>query len=95
VERGAASGMKRHEASRERVLLLTGGARAGEPRQRTLYAAVDWSYGLLSTRERVVMRRLGAFSGYMDLFSLWLAASWGSRLVDALARQPWEREQQG
>jgi len=51
----------------DRFRLLTGGARAGEPRQRTLYAAVDWSYGLLSDRERVVMRRLGVFTGNFSL----------------------------
>jgi predicted ATPase/DNA-binding CsgD family transcriptional regulator len=51
----------------DRFRLLTSGARAGEPRQRTLYATVDWSYGLLSDRERVVMRRLGAFMGDFSL----------------------------
>lgn len=43
--------------------LLTGGDQAGEERQRTLLATVEWSYGLLSERERIVLRRLGIFSG--------------------------------
>jgi predicted ATPase/DNA-binding CsgD family transcriptional regulator len=51
----------------DRFRLLTGGDRAGEPRQRTLLATVDWSYDLLSERERVVMRRLGAFTGTFSL----------------------------
>jgi non-specific serine/threonine protein kinase len=51
----------------DRFRLLTGGDRAGEPRQRTLFATVDWSYDLLSERERVVMRRLGAFTGTFSL----------------------------
>jgi predicted ATPase/DNA-binding CsgD family transcriptional regulator len=46
-----------------RFRLLTGGDRAGEERQRTLLAAVEWSYGLLSERERIVLRRLGIFIG--------------------------------
>jgi predicted ATPase/DNA-binding CsgD family transcriptional regulator len=51
----------------DRFRLLTSGDRAGEVRQRTLYAAVDWSYNLLSERERVVMRRLGVFAGNFSL----------------------------
>ncbi len=51
----------------DRFRLLTGGDRGGEPRQRTLLATVDWSYDLLSERERVVMRRLGAFTGTFSL----------------------------
>ena len=43
--------------------LLTGGSRAALPRQRTLRAAVDWSYDLLSDRERALCRRLSAFAG--------------------------------
>jgi predicted ATPase len=51
----------------DRFRLLTGGDRGGEPRQRTLLATVDWSYDLLSEQERVVMRRLGAFTGTFSL----------------------------
>jgi predicted ATPase len=37
----------------ERFALLTGGSRAGLPRQRTLRALVDWSWELLTGPERV------------------------------------------
>jgi predicted ATPase/DNA-binding SARP family transcriptional activator len=33
------------------------------PRQRTLRTLIDWSYELLSTRERSVLRRLAVFAG--------------------------------
>ncbi len=33
------------------------------PRQRTLRTLIDWSYGLLSTQERSVLRRLAVFAG--------------------------------
>jgi predicted ATPase len=37
------------------------------PRQQTLRAAMDWSYGLLSAHERAVFRRRSVFA---DSFSL-------------------------
>jgi predicted ATPase len=45
----------------DRFRLLTGGARTVLPRQQTLQASVDWSYELLSDRERAVFRRLAVF----------------------------------
>jgi non-specific serine/threonine protein kinase len=47
----------------DRFRLLTGGSRAASPRQQTLRAAIDWSYALLSERERALLRRLSVFSG--------------------------------
>jgi len=47
----------------DRFRLLTGGSQRGLPRHRTLRAAMDWSYGLLSEQERVVLRRLSTFAG--------------------------------
>ncbi len=47
----------------DRFRLLTGGSRTALPRQQTLRAAMDWSYDLLSDRERTVLRRLSVFSG--------------------------------
>jgi predicted ATPase len=47
----------------DRFRLLTGGSRTALPRQRTLQAAIDWSYKLLSDQERLLLRRLAAFSG--------------------------------
>jgi predicted ATPase/DNA-binding CsgD family transcriptional regulator len=57
-----------HEGLRDRFGLLTGGARAGVPRQQTLRASVDWSYALLTQGERAVLRRLAVFTGgcYLD-----------------------------
>jgi non-specific serine/threonine protein kinase len=39
------------------------GARAAPARQQTLRATLDWSYRLLSERERVLLRRLAVFVG--------------------------------
>jgi non-specific serine/threonine protein kinase len=47
--------------------LLKGGSRSALPRQQTLRAAMDWSYGLLSTPDRTVFRRLSVFAGGFSL----------------------------
>jgi predicted ATPase len=47
----------------DRFRLLTGGARTALPRQQTLRALIDWSYGLLSESERLLLRRLSVFAG--------------------------------
>lgn len=46
----------------DRFRLLTGGSRTALPRQRTLRAAIDWSYDLLSDAERSLLRRISVFS---------------------------------
>ncbi|MEU4251119.1 BTAD domain-containing putative transcriptional regulator [Amycolatopsis sp. NPDC026612] len=51
----------------DRFRLLTGGSRTALPRHRTLRAVIDWSWELLSDAERVVLRRLSAFSGGASL----------------------------
>jgi predicted ATPase/class 3 adenylate cyclase len=51
----------------ERFRLLIGGERAGAERHQTLAAAVDWSYSLLETPDRLVFARLGVFVGGFDL----------------------------
>ena len=43
--------------------LLSGGSRTALPRQRTLKAAIDWSYELLSEIERILLGRLSVFAG--------------------------------
>ena len=43
------------------------GPRTAPPRQKTLQATLDWSYGLLSEIERVVLRRLAVFVGHFTL----------------------------
>ena len=47
----------------DRFRLLTGGSRTALPRQQTLRALIDWSYGLLSEPERVLFCRLAVFMG--------------------------------
>ena len=51
----------------ERFRVLTGGRRTALPRQQTLRATLDWSYGLLSERERTVLRRVAIFAGGFTL----------------------------
>ena len=47
----------------ERLRVATGGARDLPDRQRTLRAAIDWSYELLDPAEQTLFGRLAAFSG--------------------------------
>ncbi|MBF6323171.1 ATP-binding protein [Nocardia cyriacigeorgica] len=49
------------------LALSTPGARTVPGRQRTLRAAVDWSYTLCTDAERAVWRRLSIFAGTFDL----------------------------
>lgn len=51
----------------DRFTLLTGGGRTALARQRTLRAAMDWSYELLSEEERALLRRLSVFAGGFTL----------------------------
>jgi DNA-binding CsgD family transcriptional regulator/tetratricopeptide (TPR) repeat protein len=48
----------------DRFGLLTAGDRAAAPRQRTLRAAIEWSYELLTAQERALFRRLSVFTGW-------------------------------
>ncbi|MGD8817135.1 MAG: tetratricopeptide repeat protein, partial [Acidobacteriota bacterium] len=43
--------------------LLTGGSRTAVPRHQTLRAAMDWSFDLLSAKEKMLLRRLSVFAG--------------------------------
>ena len=47
----------------DRLRLLTGGRGGALPRQKTLRAALDWSYGLLSEAEQTLLARLSVFVG--------------------------------
>jgi predicted ATPase/DNA-binding SARP family transcriptional activator len=51
----------------DRFRLLTGGSRTALPRHRTLRSVIDWSWELLTDAERMVLRRLSAFSGGASL----------------------------
>lgn len=49
------------------LTLLWQGKRSAPLRQKTLQATLDWSYGLLSQLERVVLRRLAVFVGQFTI----------------------------
>ena len=51
----------------DRFRLLTGGRRTALARQQTLRAAVEWSYDLLSERERAFFDHLSVFAGGFTL----------------------------
>jgi predicted ATPase/class 3 adenylate cyclase len=54
----------------DRFRLLRGGQRDGVPHQQTLQALIDWSYDLLSEKEGILFRRMGAFGGGRTLEAL-------------------------
>jgi len=47
----------------DRFRLLTGGGRTAQRHHQTLRATMDWSYGLLSENEQIMLRRLSVFTG--------------------------------
>ena len=47
----------------ERFRVLTGGNRTALPRQRTMRALMDWSWDLLSERDKTMLRRAALFAG--------------------------------
>jgi predicted ATPase/DNA-binding CsgD family transcriptional regulator len=51
----------------DRFVLLAGGMRAAAPRQRTLWALIDWSYELCRPPERLLWARLSVFAGGFTL----------------------------
>ena len=51
----------------DRFAILTGGSRTSLPRHRTLRAAIDWSFALLSDDEQTLMARLSVFAGGFTL----------------------------
>jgi predicted ATPase/class 3 adenylate cyclase len=56
-----------HDRLKHRFDLLTKGSRTAMPRHQTLRALVDWSYDLLTERERILLRRLSVFLGGFKL----------------------------
>lgn len=50
-----------------RFRLLTDGNRTALPRQQTLRALIDWSYDLLSEKEKLLFQQLSVFSGGWSL----------------------------
>ena len=68
-----------------RLKLLTGGAPTLPDRQRTMRAAVAWSYDLLEESERAVVRRLAVFAGGCDLEAAEAVCAFGSvEVLDAI-----------
>ena len=55
------------ERLEDRFAILTGGARTAIPRHRTLRAAIDWSFALLSEEEQALLARLSVFAGSFSL----------------------------
>ena len=51
----------------DRFTILTGGSRGAVPRHRTLRAAIDWSFALLSPEEQALLARLSVFAGTFPL----------------------------
>ena len=71
----------------DRFALLAGGDRLAPPRQRSLAAAVEWSYRLLDEHERRVFRAVSVFPGPFTLEGAEAVAGAGAglavlRLVD-------------
>jgi predicted ATPase/DNA-binding winged helix-turn-helix (wHTH) protein len=60
---------------KDRLAVLTRGRRTAPPRHKTLRATLDWSCGILSADERLVMRRLAIFCGEFTLDSATAVAS--------------------
>lgn len=72
--------------------LLSGGSRAALPRHQTLRALIDWSYELLSPKERILLRRLSVFSSSWTLEGAEEVCS--SALKDSTAISPAEEVSQ-
>lgn len=73
--------------------LLSRGVNAALPRHRTLRAAIDWSYDLLSEPERALFRTLAVFPGSFSLEAVQavaepLAVEKPSRTKSASSRRP-------
>jgi tetratricopeptide (TPR) repeat protein len=67
----------------DRFRLLTDGSRSALPRHRTLKAAVDWGYQLLTDEEQALLCRLSVFAGGCTLEAAEAVA--GRDVLDPLA----------
>jgi len=67
-----------------RLEALTGGPRDAPERQRTLRAAIDWSYELLAGAEQQAFRRLAVFRGGFEVTAAEEVAGAGSETLESL-----------
>lgn len=71
----------------DRFQVLVGGSRTTPPRQRTLEAAVDWSYTLLEPRDERLFDQLSVFAGDFSLAATDAVCNQGAgSQLDGLAR---------
>ena len=68
---------------KDRFRVLTGGSRT-LPRQQTLRAAIDWSFGLLGESERALLRRLSIFAGGFRLEAAEEVCAWDPLTADEI-----------
>ena len=73
------------ERLNNRLTALTGGARDLPVRQQALRATIDWSYSLLSSGEKALIARRGAFASGWTLQAAEAVCS-GDSEVDVLTR---------
>jgi len=59
----------------DRLRLLASGQRAPLPRHKTMIAALDWSYGLLSKAEQALLRHVAIFAGSFTFASARVVAA--------------------
>jgi predicted ATPase/DNA-binding CsgD family transcriptional regulator len=69
---------------KSRLKLLTGGARNLPERQRTLQAAIDWSYNLLDPAEQALFRELGVFADGCTFEAIEEVCGAGAQRLDPL-----------
>ncbi len=71
----------------KRFSTFTGGSRDAPDRQKTLRAAIDWSYNLLNEGEQILLQRVAAFRGGRSLEAVEAVCSEGLPLAvfDGLA----------
>ncbi len=71
----------------ERFSLLGRGRRTADPRQRTLWAAIDWSHALLEPADQMLLRRMSVFQGGWTLSAAEQVASGDGLVADRVVEQ--------
>lgn len=65
---------------------VTSGVRSADTRHRSLYAAIDWSYDLLSPTEQTLLRRLSVLPGGFDIeLAATVSAGLGTPVIELIA----------